>query len=606
MSASNRRAFVREGVAKIGTAAQAGAVEPEQGDGAGARTETETETATPVPGGPAEWPAGEEEEAPPMPATFGGSEENDGLQASFSPGFSYEDEPFATGSWLGSDPPGEVPAQPPPEAAEQTLEAEWSSLVEIAAQSLEGEGPVPDRSQAPAGRLLGTVATLAERIHSKREYQELARSVDELALAARAAHSVSIGAIGEELGLRVETGETEIESALADGIRERLRSWLREPQWANREAAVSWRQVGAVGWLELRSTAGGAAGGGGAGRARLASVASSSDSATISESYGTERGEEVARARWELALPTFEAYALGCAGRVFLVPVSEVEPGGSRVNKPGGSRINKPGGSREEAVGLAELLDLPPEWSSERSGAQGVAVTFQWRGRRTSICVDECGGPFTCWARSVQAVLDDGGAQPELRGVVGVARLRDGRKAAVLDLIPWLEAWERRRSESRGAAERVQVDGRYVVFRVGPRRFALPLASVRGVGKVDSAASVTRVVETPAGAYHLRDFRAVIGWEGECGSSFVLVRNASGVVAWAVDGLEPLRAAATLSAEAGGRAWMPLAGMSRGLVRLYLGSPQGSIAFLDPERLGSSRPAEQPPASREVRPVRVA
>ena len=193
--------------------------------------------------------------------------------------------------------------------------------------------------------------------------------------------------------------------------------------------------------------------------------------------------------------------------------------------------------------GLGERLvsgqASPDEWVVRDE--ERACVLIRCRGGSYVVEVENVTGPETYLAKNVTD------AGPQMRGVAGVARLPGGKRAAVLDVYPWIETYQERMSdcleEKRAVDARQDVsatDDRYIVFRVAGRRYAVPFAAVKTLGRVESEFLIMGMVDTKKGAFHLRDMREALGVEGEAGTVFVVLETPSGPVAWIVDGIEPI------------------------------------------------------------------
>lgn len=81
----------------------------------------------------------------------------------------------------------------------------------------------------------------------------------------------------------------------------------------------------------------------------------------------------------------------------------------------------------------------------------------------------------------------------------------------------------------------------YAIFRVAQRRYAIELSYVISVGTLGIENRLTNAVTTPEGKATLNDLKKQLGIAGETGNVYITVRTQTGLVAWAVDGLEGMR-----------------------------------------------------------------
>ncbi len=402
----------------------------------------------------------------------------------------------------------EPTAQPEPFPADESFSSDaWNELNQVTSTSLVAK--VGDEL-SPSESLLAAVARLADRAQNNTEYRDMAF---EIAAAARRAHSVYFKDLCGTV--HTDTPRALLEEGSAKAVREQLAVWLKD-SLSGSPVTASLRQVGGGLWLEVRQN--GVPNGGVSGsQDRIAAALS------LQESYVLNDGTWVRRVRVNMTLPTFEAYEVQSLGRAFLVPAGDVEAVLERVP------------AEIPCIPLHALLELPEDWKTESN--KRSALVIRWRGRSSVVEVEKVSGPNTYYGRNVRD------AGPDLRGLTGVAHLADGRRAGVVDLYAWLETWsERARGNTSGASGETDArkSGKYVVFRVSGRRYAVPLEKVRGVGRIDSQAFLLGMVETEQGAFHVRDLKEALGISGEAGTFYVAIESRHGVVAWVVDGVEKL------------------------------------------------------------------
>jgi chemotaxis signal transduction protein len=460
-----------------------------------------------------------------------------------------------------SEPNYGVPEEKPPVAVQSQ-----SSAAVVASESVAVTSAATVLSAAvsenSAERLMTSIARLADKTEMNQELREM---TFEVASAARLAHSFRFSTMCGSV--ETDTPDALLDETHAKTVREQLLRWQRVGGDSSLMATL--RQVGGCLWLELRQSSEAAC-----------VVPTTADICAPGvgalEDYRVPGGVWVRRAQLDLLLPTFKAYEVKFGGQTFLIPVSDVESI-LEVPPPDLNRIPFP-----------FLLDLPEDWAPQTSAR--VCVVLRCRGKSYVVEVESVSGPQTYLARNVSD------AGPNLRGVVGVARLPEGRRAPVVDVYPWIETYEERMIERAEISKtKIIEDDRYVVFRVGGRRYAVPFGAVKAVGRVESEFLVMGMVDTKKGPFHLRDMRQALGLEGEAGGMYIVLASASGSVGWIVDGLEPLlsispaqmnerlRLAPFGYAHNGGRV--------QGLIRGVLPQSKTSIYLLDVDRLA---PAGRP------------
>jgi len=452
-------------------------------------------------------------------------------------------------------------AEPQPPAEEKSA---WDSVHAAQTEQLQGA-----QKASPAERLMYSIARLAEKTQLDAELREMAFDV---ATAARIAHSFKFDKVCRHIG--TDTPDALLDESLSKSAREQIMRWAREFEGVP-GAVVSLRQVGGALWLEMRvpqahvpqahvpqpdaPTASGPP-----------SVGPPVEGIAMTEGYALPDGMAIRRARLDLLLPAFKAYEVVFAGRKFLLPACDVE-----------SVFENPPAELER-VALSSLLDLPADWKPRGRGR--VTVSIKYRGSAKLVEVESARGPDTYLARNVSD------AGPDLRGVIGVALLADGSRAAVLDVFPWLETYAERLEEQKKVEAGMGLsEEKYMVFKVSGRRYAVPMSAVATIGRVDSESLLTGTVETKKGVFHLRDMKEVLGFEGETGQLFIVIRSKTGTIAWAVDALDKvfvplpgammkLRLAPFGYAHRGGRVQDLVKGILPGLLDPSELTPGGAVA----------------------------
>jgi len=107
----------------------------------------------------------------------------------------------------------------------------------------------------------------------------------------------------------------------------------------------------------------------------------------------------------------------------------------------------------------------------------------------------------------------------------------------------------------------------WIVFRLDGKRYGVPMAQVRDLGRLDGTAWMQCRARGRYGDYKLRDLKGTLRLPGEAGGLFIAMETLTGVVtAWAVDGIESARfdlAGSAWSASRQGRG--PVLGTARAL-----------------------------------------
>ena len=396
----------------------------------------------------------------------------------------------------------------------------WDDISRVTSESLPPSFVPPSSKFTPTEQLLRSIAKLAEKTQSDGELREMAF---EVASAARAAHSFRFAMVCRNV--ETDTPDALLDETHARTVREQLSRWQK--QGSDVKSVATLRQVGGALWLELRQKFEGIY----PSRSKqeeegnVQGVSAEEDYVTVDKTW-------IRRARLELLLPTFKAYEISFGGRIFLFPVGDIE-----------SVFDAPP-AELDCMKLSNLFDLPDDWQSQSEIS--AAIVVRWRGKSTVVEVDSVEGPKTFLARNVYD------AGPNMRGVVGVARLSDGKRAAVIDLYPWFETYTARAEEQKQEEKiRQVVSGKYLVFRVSGKRYAVPVTAVKTVGRVDNESLLIGMVETKQGTFHLRDIKESLGLEGEAGAVFLVIDSSGGAIAWIVDGIEKVHVLAPEYGEAG-------------------------------------------------------
>lgn len=80
-----------------------------------------------------------------------------------------------------------------------------------------------------------------------------------------------------------------------------------------------------------------------------------------------------------------------------------------------------------------------------------------------------------------------------------------------------------------------------ILFRIAGRRYALPMDSVRGFGRLPSGVWLTGFLVHGSGRHRVQDLKHLMGLPGQAGSAYMMVDSGQAITTWAVDGIEGVK-----------------------------------------------------------------